>query len=536
MQFGDLALNLIFPNREYVKYMGEVSSTVAIDNREIDSKGLYSIETFGPLGSEERMQRFGYIDLYLPIIHPKIYQILIKISSLYKGIILSTKTAKFDSRKRDFIADPDGETGYSFFMKHIYELKITKESDSSEFDNSKKLFYKYQSKRLLTNDKLLVLPAGMRDINIEDDNRVTEDEINEYYKKVISAASMLEGERNINPSLDFILANLQEKVNELYSAILLLLKGKKKFIGGHVTGRSIDYSTRNIATGKQKPIEDLANFNEDVINTTIFGLYQFIKSAEPFVKHHVNELYISRLFNTADYRALLFDPKLKRMKEVSLPNDEIERFTTSKGLTTLFNRMVDSYVRQIEVPIGDYLLLPVYDSGDRVEIYLDDESIPDEYRGKLRGITYGELLYTAIYPKFKELLTTVTRYPIAEEGGIFISYVDVNTTTEIRKVNLKIKSQFDTKELTIENYPRLDSEYNDSLGVPYTRSSGLGLDFDGDSITTTILLTDEALEEGKKFINSKMNYLYPNGKWKQELIDYIVDIVLKSMTKESKGV
>jgi hypothetical protein len=113
-----------------------LKKTTSSDNFEgntqnFHKEGLFSIETFGRLGSEARFKNFSYIDIKIDIIHPFLFELLGKVKGLYTSILMGKSWVKWDSTINDFVQSDElnGETGYDFFMRYWKDLdfKITGE-------------------------------------------------------------------------------------------------------------------------------------------------------------------------------------------------------------------------------------------------------------------------------------------------------------------------------------------------------------------------------------------------------------------------
>ena len=78
-----MRLNLLDINK-YIqtKNVKEVKSTAifAPGGTNFDPNGRWSEEIFGRVGSKERKERFGYIDLRTKIINPTVYSIILTCS------------------------------------------------------------------------------------------------------------------------------------------------------------------------------------------------------------------------------------------------------------------------------------------------------------------------------------------------------------------------------------------------------------------------------------------------------------------------
>ena len=211
--------------------------------------GLYSVETFGRVGSEERDRKLSYIDVKLPIFNPTYFKALITLKSLYQGIIKGTEYAVWDSEVKDFIKSNllDGETGFSFFMSHFSELE-PKLTESYRRKKKVELFHTYQAQALTT--KVIVIPAGLRDVQFSPDDRTIEPEINEYYRKLLfrtKAVVVNPGEEN-SPVYDNLRWGAQSNFNDIDTYIQGLMKGKTGFWQKRVATRGA------IVTGKQQPL------------------------------------------------------------------------------------------------------------------------------------------------------------------------------------------------------------------------------------------------------------------------------------------
>ena len=65
--------------------------------------GLFSVQTFGVVGSAMRSTRMAYIDLKISIIHPTIYLAITQMKSMYKDILAGREFAIWDPEKSDFV-------------------------------------------------------------------------------------------------------------------------------------------------------------------------------------------------------------------------------------------------------------------------------------------------------------------------------------------------------------------------------------------------------------------------------------------------
>ncbi len=528
-------LNLIFPNKDYVRYLRPVTNIQIFEEngKAVHPEGLYSNLIFGPYGSEDRMSRFGYIDLKVDTVHPLIYNTIISLSSFYKGIINGTTYAIFDEKTKKFIESDIslGYTGYHFFFSHIFDLEFDR-TDSKKRDKKIELIEKYKKKGLIFNNKLLVLPAGLRDYTIDKNERVVEDDLNDLYRAVINLSKFL---NNINTedmqSLDHIRLRLQTSISLIYDYLMTLIDGKKKFIQEHWTSRAIDFGTRNVASGIPLTITDLEDNNNPDINETRCGLFQYIKAIEPITKYEINRTFISNVFTEGNDSALVVDSETLTSKHIEIIPKFRDMWLTNDGLDSIMNKMIDDEIKNSPIMIGNEYFGLVSDTGDTVTYFSNSMYIPDDVdRKTLRPITYGEMFYVSIYKNISKYPALVTRFPVIGQGSIYATNIRIDTTPKKRKVKFTFITPLGEEEIEIDNYPIIGNVWINALNVHYSRMDGLGLDFDGDKLSLTVLFSDDASEEIKDLMNSVSYYVTAEGLPTHNFSDAPTNYVMLTMT------
>ena len=528
-------LEILKLTREILALIKEVSSvdTFKPSSNEFDPNGLFSTEIFGPIGSKERMEKFGYIDLGLDIMHPLIYKNITSLKAFYKDIIEGKKYAKFDPTLKDFVEAPitEGETGFNFFIKYLESLEPPK-TDSKERLNKIKLIKKYKTNEILTN-KWLVLPAGLRDYIITDGKQL-EAEINTYYRDIIrltKTAKVLSNSKisKDDPILNSIIIKLTKSVIELYDYIINILDGKQGFLQGKWAKRALTYGTRNVATGfltsSDNPDKPLLSFNE-----TLFGLFQVAKGITPITIFELKSRYLNRIFDDTSEYCMLINSKTLRLEQVPITDKIRKDWLTGEGLENTLNKLAQDEIKRSPIVLEKkYYLYLVVDKGDVIKLYRDINEIEEEDRKYVRPITYMELVFLSIYRRISKLYCTVTRYPIDSYGSIYISKVKLKVTIKDRKVKFKDYGALDFIE--IDNYPIIDSEFFNSMSVHYTRLEGLGMDFDGDKSNANFIMAEEGIKEAEEFLNSREYYISVEGKLAFPAGNLITDLSLLTLTE-----
>lgn len=534
-----LKFKLLFPQKAVVKQLGKISSMDIFNGNSQDfhPEGLFSTEIFGMVGTEERIKTFGYIDLRMPVLHPLLYKHIASLDSVYKKIMSGATFAKFDKKLGEFIpvkVGENGDTGMEFFISHIKEIQF-KRNKSKERDFKIDLLEKYieQNEYLLT--EFLVLPAGLRDYSVTDTGKITEDEVNDKYRRLISLSSFLDVfTKGINEPMlsDPARYKVQLATVDLYEHFISLNDGKKKFVQNKWTKRALIGGTRNVITPTPIRMPNLKEYNDTIsMNHTVLGLFQFIKGTIPPTRYGIKTHFSSQVFNPESAQALLIDKDTLKSKYVEIPITDRDNWLSDEGLENTLNKLDNNDIMNSPVEINGCYGGLVYDNKKEVKLVLNSDQVPEHIDKKyLRPVTYGELVYICIHDSLDKYPGLMTRYPITGLGSIYPSKSYVKTTVAGRKVNL-LSSDWTTVKKKLLEYPKVGDTYSKSLQPHYSHISAMGGDYDGDKCSYTILWTDEALEEIDNLFQTREFYLNTSGKMINSLDNDIVSNVIESIKK-----
>jgi len=474
-------LDILYLNKDSLKYIQEVKvMDIMLSNTQtFNPEGLFSTEIFGPLGNTLRNEKFGYISLGIPIMHPLIFKSLMQLSSLYQNIAHGYKYATFDKKLGDFVLSnyEDGETGYDFFIKHVPLLKLD-DRGSDQREHKIKLV-KQNIDKIGTMSHFLVLPAGLRDYTVDEAGSPSEDEVNNIYRKLMATCNILKN-TSVKPAeykqFDKIRVKIQNITLELYDHFRLLIDGKKKFVLGKFAKRGVADGTRNVITPAPVLPNDLDDENLIGINDTTIGLYQFVKAISPITKNKLHSKFITRIFNPETTSALLIDPKSLKSTLVEVPIKKRDEWLSLEGLDGVMNKLSQEDLRVSPVKVDKYYLMLIYDDGKTIELIFNTDYISSELDPKhIRPLTYAELFYLSVYDIRDKYPGYLTRYPVDNMGSIYPTSIYLKTTVVGRKVNLRFNNQL----IPIVEYPILTEKFVMSTSPSVTRLKGLGADFDG---------------------------------------------------------
>lgn len=504
--------------------VGRVSSPAIKEPSSINfhADGLFSEEIFGLVGSPERLNKFGYIELNAEILTPIAYQTVTKLSALYDEIMSGASYATWDDIGKDFVrvyGDPEdtpgADTGYTFFLKHFSEIQF-KTTSSTKRDSKIELIEKYRDVCLIR--RFIVLPAGLRDIQM-DGGRLSQDDVNKLYNALLAMSfSIPPGSKD--PILDYVRYRVQRKAFEIYNHFENIFTGKKGYALGAYGHRKIAWGTRNVITAANyvsSTPNDPRGLSHD---ETRVGIYQTAKGLALIVSHHVKTFFIDPIFGYGDIaQVALTNMTTHELEYVDINYKEYESIGTISGIKDIISKFGNKDFRNKPVIVTkadgiNYCLCLVYDTGDSISILRSKsdllQKIPDADVRQLRPITWAEILYMTSVIAANGRHALITRYPVIEDGSTYPSKIQVESTIPSRQVKVLdlLTGKSDAEYL---RYPILSANaYLDSVQLDTSHLAGLGADHDGDMISVNYILTNEANEECRQLLEEKYSsYLSP---------------------------
>lgn len=231
----------------------QVSSIRRYSGNKIDENGLFSEEIFGRQGSKDRREKFGYIDVKANLIHPEAWNIVTRISPDFLKCIKGQ--VKYVVSKDKFLLenDTEGNTGLFFFTQVLPKLDL---SYYGKKDGKKQPLVDYTKKNLksILTSKVLVLPAGIRDIRISRSSGKTfieASEINNIYENLIRQSNSIASKVEDLPQdiVEPIVTSMQRNYLEVNNWIKNRIKGKQGLIRGGLFSKRTDYSGRLVVAG-----------------------------------------------------------------------------------------------------------------------------------------------------------------------------------------------------------------------------------------------------------------------------------------------
>lgn len=532
---------LLTPTLQEVKTLRPVKVMDIYDNTGINfhEDGLYSVSTFGRVGSKERDSSFSYIDLRVSIFHPEYFRNLMALKGYYLDIISGKRRAIFDEKEKNFIISEDdrAQTGYDFFLQH-WEKIVFQRTDSDLRDIRIQFIEKYKKQAMFRYH--LVVPAGIRDIEITDDGRTREDDMNSYYRKLLSASFTISV---VNEGVDKAVFDvprwtMQRVANELYEDIILkMIKGKSGWIQRKWGSRRTINGTRNVFTAMDGSSADLDSPDAIEVTDTLIGFPQSLRGLLPFTIYGLKNSILGQTFAVEDNRVWLTNKKTLKQELVELSLDTIDYYGSRPGMEKLINRFYMRDARNKIIYIEGYYLGLIYVDDKHFRVFKDIEDLPSHLsRKNVHPLTLADLLYTATCQVYKERTGSVTRYPITGPGSIYPTLFKIRTTTvSFTKTPLDDTWQ-PIEDQVVYNFPDRDPNaiWFSSLTPNSTRIIPMGADFDGDTGNSPFYYTEEAERETKESFNKRTTFVSTRGGLITSPINDTITLVIANLTKSER--
>lgn len=497
--------------------------------------GLFSTRIFGLVGSEMRDEMFGKIRLKVRILHPKIYRELCSLRELYRQILDGNQLAKFDPEIGDFTPsiDEDAETGYSFFMRHLPKLVLRKNNSPARNERIK-FIEKWRHR--LTMEYLVVMPAGMRDIEVGEDGRATKNEINDLYYRVLAIASTITESRDMeSPAYDTVRRSLTQGVYDIYQYIERILGGKDGFFKDKWASRRVREGTRNVLTSMNTTGFHLDSPNVPSFDSTVLGVYQAATSLAPLVIHWLRTGPLAKFVNSGEGDVPLVNKRTMEQEWVSIPPNVRDKWTTEDGLRDLIHALTDVDARHRPVEIeGRYLALIYIGPDGTFKIFDDIRELPEgRSPSHVYPLTLIELIYLCGYSRWAKHFTNIVRYPIAGDDSTYPSRLYVKSTSvgEMRRELDNTWTAMPGEEFLAVEFPKRGlTTYHDSESPHPTRLKGLAADFDGDTGSATSVMLKDAMLEIEHYLTTREAWVTPGNQMRAP-IDYdTAELVLRNLT------
>lgn len=329
----------------------------------------------------------------------------------------------------------------------------------------------------------LVIPAGLRDYTVDANGKPQEDEINSFYRKIISQSSIVDSiAAKKNPELyDNVSIGLQNALTELSDYLMSLLDGKNKLVLGKWLSRKIFNSTRNVLSSYIDKSLKVTSKQRLMYNECLVGLHQYTRAIVPKSLYELKNKYIKDIFVENSTIAYLTNAKTLKKEEVYNTHiqKEYDLWTSSDGLEKVIAMLgnINHRNEPIKLNHGKHYMGLVYRDKKHFKFFQDIDELPEGLNKELvTPVTLSEFIYMSIYHLDGKYPGFVTRYPIERFGSIYPCFVKVTTTADSFEIE-ELDEQWRPSGNIAYNFPNKESDHINVICVHPGHLGRLGADF-----------------------------------------------------------
>lgn len=438
--------------------------------------GLFSEEIFG-ITTDERDYRCGYIKLPIHVFNPTIAKTIIQRGG---GIIKKVAYAetKADIIDGVLIANPDGKICGIKDLYRVWDtIDIRKTLSSTKVESNIKILEK-TPKRLLFTDKVLVIPPAMRDIGIRN-GRSVKNELNTIYMGILGLKSVT---AHTSSNVYQVYNKFQDDMIAVYDYIQKTIAGKNGFLQRKLLAKDTTWIARNVISA---PKYDTDHPRIGIYNTG-YPMLSVVSMFHPIVQYNIKQFL-----------------SYNNIYQIHPNKEEVN----SEDIANIYdNKMIEDLMRIFTDNPGSRFKILYLDPENTKPIMFEAFDVKKNEKIS-RPLTLTDVMYIACKEATEDAGRHVytCRYPIGDYMGAFFTQVVVLSTTHTTHI------QFNGSDYPY--YPIIDpnlshiivsKSFADTLTPSNSRLNAIGGDYDGDTVKSVGIWSEEANEEAHKLMLSKI--------------------------------
>ena len=414
-----------------INKLPEITSPILFQRGDIPHpEGLISNEIFG-VTTRSRKETYAYINLHGYFFHPHIYK---AIRRMFRNIdkIINGEMFFIIDEKGYLKPSESGETGLEFLYNNWEKINWEKPSQNGQENvagmrTERSNLLKHCKKNEIFMKYQIVIPAFYRDIRTSSDSNGGEtDDINNLYCRLIRLSSLIKNQDMFDFQFHSTNYNIQTTIIAIYDYFKHKLEKKNGLIRKYLMGKNVDYCTRTVITAPsyhaERPEDLLVDFRH-----TCIPVSQVCSLAYPFVLKYIKDFFEREVIDQQN-NIQIYDPATDTLSGSNVKFKNPESYFSDKFI----KKMLDTYIKdpesrftKIELPVEGNRKYFLNFSGKRM-----DSSNTSELAGIIdRPMTWTDLLYMAAEYVTRDKHVLITRYPLLDEFGVFMSRIRVSSTT-----------------------------------------------------------------------------------------------------------
>ena len=442
---------------------------------EFNPQGLFSEEIFGQTTLQRKL-RCGYIKIPVHIFNPFVAKTIIARSG---GIIRKLAYGECKCNLVDGVLVASKEGKYCG-LKDLYDIwdNIDVEKTLSTRSKDKLDVLIKSPKRLLFNDKIMVIPPEFRKIGTRN-GKHTKDELNSLYTKILGLKSVT----SYTTSNTYqIYSKFQDVVIDIYTYIHDKVSSKNGFFQKNLLAKTTIYTARNVISA---PRYNTDNSPIGVFRTG-YPLHTCVSLFKPLV-----EFQMKQFFTFTNVNAI--HPNKEEINGTILPY-----LYDNKMISDLCNIYMKNPGSRFRI---------MYLNKDRtIPMQMEYLDIKKNER-VVRPVTLTDVIYLCCKKAIVDAdrMVYTVRYPIGDLYGAFFTKVHVLSTVDTMQIEFN-GERYDTYPIVDVNRPhnRVATSFADTLTPSNSRLGAIGGDYDGDTVKSIGIWSDEANKKAEELMYSKV--------------------------------
>lgn len=459
-----------------VNDLKEVTSPqMYISTNQFNPRGLFSEEIFGQTESEQKY-RCGYIKLPIHVFNPDIAKTIIQRSG---GIIRKMAYAeiKCDLVQGVLVESPNGKYTGLKDLYNIWEQIDIGKTLHTKRDQNIKILTK-TPKRLIWTDKVLVLPVAMRPTGMRN-GRAIKSELNSIYMKILGFKSVT---THVTSNTYKTFNQIQDAIIELYTYVHSLLGTKNGYLQKNLLAKNTIGTVRNVISAPSYRGDE----PEVGIFRTGYPLMSLVSMFRPFVKFNM------RQFMSYD-----------NLVSFHSNPDEIKR----SNIDNIYDdKEIDDLIKIFMLNPGSRFRILYADPEKKTPIIFNAVNVKTNETIS-RPLTLTDVIFLCCYnatTKADRHVYTV-RYPIGDLYGAFFTKIRVLSTYDTVPVRFNGETYSLYPDINPElSHSAVSTLFVDVIKMSNSRLVNLGGDYDGDTVKSTGIWSDEANAQAEQMMLSKI--------------------------------
>lgn len=466
-----------------VNSLKEVTSQAIYKTASVfNPEGLFSEEIFGQTEGD-RNYTCAYISLPIHIFNPSVAKTILQRSG---GII--KKMAYGDVRCNlvdgKLVEAADGQYTGLIDLYNIWDKINVRETLTSKNDTSLDILTK-SPKRLIFTDKILVSPPNMRPIGMRN-GKVTKNEVNSVYLSILGLKKVFG--HTASEEIYQIYNKFQDAAVSIYTYIESFLKSKTGFLQKRLLAKDTMWIARNVISAPR--------YNKDNSPIGVFRTgYPMIALCSMFkpllIKSMRDFFSVSNLYNIHPKKNDIVSEEIENIYDVKMIDDLINIFIKNPG------------ARFRKIYLDSEELKPLmFDGFDAT----NNQRVSREYT--LTDVIYMCLDSCVVKADRHAYLV---RYPIGDYLGAFFTKVHILSTLETceMQVNGETYPYYPIIDPSL-THAKVSTLFCETITPSNSRLKVIGGDYDGDTVKSTGIFSDEANEQAEQLMYSKIYCIKPD--------------------------